>query len=110
LKIIDEIIPEPVGGAHRNKDLILDNLRNAIRKNLNFFINMDKEEILLQRKNRFLFIGRNRGFKSNSNLSDNLSMKTNILERFLNKFSNKKNYFIISIVAIILICIALLWS
>jgi len=109
LKIIDEIIPEPIGGAHRNKDLILDNLRNSIRKNLNFFINMDKEEILLQRKNRFLFIGRNKGFKSNSNLSDNLSMKTNTLERFLNKFSNKKNYFIISVVAIILICIVLLW-
>ena len=104
LKIIDEIISEPIGGAHRNKDLILDNLRNSIRKNLNFFINMDKEEILLQRKNRFLFIGRNKGFKSNSNLS----MKTNTLERLLNKFSNKKNYFIISVVAIILICIVLL--
>ena len=28
LEIIDEIIPEPSGGAHRDKDLILENVRN----------------------------------------------------------------------------------
>ena len=27
LKVIDEIISEPVGGAHRDRDLILDNVR-----------------------------------------------------------------------------------
>ena len=26
LRVIDEIIPEPVGGAHRDRDLILDNV------------------------------------------------------------------------------------
>ncbi len=52
LKIIDEIISEPLGGAHRDKDLILDNVRNSIRKNLDFFSNMNKEEILLQIKNK----------------------------------------------------------
>ena len=41
LKVIDEIIPEPVGGAHRDKDLILDSVRNSIRKNLDFFSNMN---------------------------------------------------------------------
>ena len=30
LKVIDEIIPEPVGGAHRDKDLILTNIKNSI--------------------------------------------------------------------------------
>ena len=34
LEIIDEIIPEPIGGAHRDRNLILDNVRNAISKNL----------------------------------------------------------------------------
>ena len=34
LNIIDEIIPEPIGGAHRDKDLILDNVRASIKKNL----------------------------------------------------------------------------
>ncbi len=37
LKIIDEIIPEPLGGAHRDKDLILDNVRNSIKK-FRFFL------------------------------------------------------------------------
>ena len=31
---------------------------------------MDKDEILLQRKNKFLSIGRGRGFVSKSNLKD----------------------------------------
>ena len=37
LEIIDEIIPEPVGGAHRDKNLMLQNLRNSIAKNLENF-------------------------------------------------------------------------
>ena len=36
LKIIDEIISEPLGGAHRDKDLILENVRQSINKNLEF--------------------------------------------------------------------------
>ena len=31
--LIDEIIYEPVGGAHRDRDLILDNVRKSIKKN-----------------------------------------------------------------------------
>jgi len=108
LKIIDEIIPEPVGGAHRDKDLIINNVRNSIAKNLEFFINMNKDEILLQRKNKFLSIGRNKGFTSSEKLSDNLSMKTNLLDKFINKFTTNKNYFIIYIVIVILIFFGLL--
>ena len=102
LKIIDEIITEPVGGAHRDKDLILENVRNSIKNNLNFFVNMDKEEILLQRKNKFLSIGRSRGFSNNNNLTDNLSMK----KTFVDKFIKYKNFFLI--LAIILIILILL--
>ena len=54
LKIIDEVIPEPIGGAHRDRDIVLDNVRNSIRKNLEIFFNMNNEEVLLQRKNKFL--------------------------------------------------------
>jgi len=102
LEIIDEIISEPLGGAHRDKDLILDNVRNSIRKNLDFFLNMDKEEILLQRKNKFLSIGRNKGFISKSKISDNLAMDTNILDKFINKVLNYKNYLMIIVIVIIL--------
>ena len=54
LKVIDEIIPEPVGGAHRDKDLILNNIRNSIINNLNDFNSMSKDEVLNHRKNKFL--------------------------------------------------------
>ena len=32
LKVIDEIIDEPAGGAHRDKDLTLENIKSAIEK------------------------------------------------------------------------------
>ena len=105
LKIIDEIISEPLGGAHRDKDIILDNVRNSIRKNLDFFINMDKEQILLQRKNKFLSIGRNQGFTTSSKASDNLSMKTNIIDKFINKFIYNKKYLIYFIFLLLFIII-----
>jgi acetyl-CoA carboxylase carboxyl transferase subunit alpha len=105
LKIIDEIISEPLGGAHRDKDLILDNVRNSIRKNLDFFSSMDKEEILLQRKNKFLSIGRNQGFTASSKLSDNLLMKSNIIDKFIHKFPFFKKYLIYFLFLAILVII-----
>ena len=60
LEIIDEIIPEPSGGAHRDKDLILENVRNALNKNLENFKQMSPEEIFDGRKNKFLKIGRSK--------------------------------------------------
>ena len=106
LKIIDEIIPEPVGGAHRNKDIILENIMESLKKNLDFFNNMNQEEILQQRKNKFLSIGRIKGFVSSQNNFDNLSMKTNSIDNFINKFLNYKNYFIYFLIFIILFSIS----
>ena len=82
LNIIDEIIPEPIGGAHRDKDLILDNVRTSIKKNLEFFSSMDKNEIINQRKNKFLSIGRNNGFTIETD-SEKLSMKKNMLGKLI---------------------------
>ena len=103
LKIIDEIISEPLGGAHRDKDLILENVRQSIKVNLESFINMDRDEILLQRKNKFLSIGRGRGFVSKSNLKDKLSMKSGFIDKIINNFLKYKNYFLISAIIVILI-------
>ena len=64
-KIIDEIIPEPLGGAHRDRNLMLQNLKNSINKNLDDFKLMSPEEIFNNRKNKFLRIGRNKGFINN---------------------------------------------
>jgi len=107
LKIIDEVIPEPIGGAHRDRDIVLDNVRNSIRKNLEIFFNMNNEEVLLQRKNKFLSIGRNEGFSSTSKISDNLTMNPSFVDKVTNKFRDNKNYFLILIVSIILISIIL---
>ena len=64
LKVIDEIILEPAGGAHRDRNLILSNVRKSIEDNLNQFINMTRDEVLSHRKNKFLTIGRSKGFVS----------------------------------------------
>ena len=97
LQIIDEVISEPTGGAHRDRDLILDNVRNSIRKNLETFENMNKDEILMQRKDKFLSIGRNKGFTSYSVFSDNLSMKVSLLNKIKNKLNNNKKYVLLLI-------------
>ena len=83
LEIIDEIIPEPSGGAHRDKDLILENVRNALNKNLENFKQMSPEEIFDGRKNKFLKIGRSKGFMSNLNELSSLNLEKNNFNHFL---------------------------
>ena len=65
LEIIDEIIQEPVGGAHRDKDLVLENVKNSLIKNLEYFKTLSENEIFNERKNKFLKIGRSKGFMTN---------------------------------------------
>ena len=45
LKVIDEIIPEPLGGAHRDRDMMLENLKISITQNLDYFKELSPEEI-----------------------------------------------------------------
>ena len=73
LQIIDEIISEPLGGAHRDRNFILKNIKESLTKNLESFKLMSSEEIYNNRKNKFLKIGRNKGFISN--LEDLSSLK-----------------------------------
>tara|TARA_B100001173_G_scaffold303288_1_gene305901 strand:+ start:61 stop:1155 length:1095 start_codon:yes stop_codon:yes gene_type:complete len=77
LKVIDEIILEPVGGAHRDRDLILKNVRESLVKNLNYFNELSFEEIMNERKNKFLKIGRNDGFMSSTEDITSLTIKKN---------------------------------
>ena len=69
LGIIDEIIKEPIGGAHRDAETIALEVKNSILKNLEFFENFSKEEVFEHRKTKFLKIGRDKGFAKSSNLS-----------------------------------------
>ena len=105
LEIIDEIISEPLGGAHRDKELILRNVKNSISNNLDSFSNMNQEEILLQRKNKFLSIGRNKGFSIKSNMNDSLSIKETYFIKFKKFFLFYKKQLAIVGLAILLISI-----
>jgi len=88
LKVIDEIISEPLGGAHRDRDLMLKNLRTSISKNLDYFKDLSSEQIMNERKNKFLQIGRNKGFSSNSEDLSSLTIKRNNINKIL--LSKKK--------------------
>ena len=102
LKVIDEIVAEPIGGAHRDRDLILDNVRRSITNNLNEFENMSGEEIFSHRKNKFLSIGRTKGFVSQPDNLSALNMKKNKLNSFIKKFFNSKIFLSIFVAAIVL--------
>ena len=103
LKVIDEIIPEPIGGAHRDKDLILDNVKKSIEDNLNEFLNMTREDVLNHRKDKFLKIGRNKGFVSQLDDISTLSMKKNKINIFIEKFFRNKNNLIILVISLLLV-------
>ena len=102
LKVVDEIIPEPIGGAHRDRDLILENVKKSIESNLNEFFNLTGDEIFKQRKNKFLKIGRNKGFTSSSDDSTNLTVKKNNIFEIL---KSKKATITLGLVALILLSV-----
>ncbi len=83
LKVIDEIIPEPLGGAHRDRDTMLENLKTSIKQNLDYFKDLSPEQIANERKNKFLKIGRNDGFISTTEDLSSLTVKNNKFENIL---------------------------
>ena len=103
LGVIDEIISEPIGGAHRDRDLILDNVRKSIENNLNEFFNMSSDEIFNHRKNKFLTIGRSKGFVSQLDDLSKLSMKKNKVNVFIENFLKSKINLGISFLIIVLL-------
>ncbi|MEO1206334.1 MAG: acetyl-CoA carboxylase carboxyltransferase subunit alpha [Pseudomonadota bacterium] len=58
LGVIDEIIPEPMGGAHRDPDTVIAATGRAIDKALLSFDAMTPEQVRRQRHDRFLEMGR----------------------------------------------------
>jgi acetyl-CoA carboxylase carboxyl transferase subunit alpha len=58
LKVIDRIVPEPVGGAHRAPDIAIAALGDAIAEELNALSSLSREAILIAREDKFLAMGR----------------------------------------------------
>ena len=56
--IIEEIINEPIGGAHRDHSLSIKNVEESINKALNEIKAYSKDKLLLDRKEKFIQYGR----------------------------------------------------
>jgi acetyl-CoA carboxylase carboxyl transferase subunit alpha len=104
LKVIDEVIPAPLGGAHRDRDQMLESLRITIFKNLNYFKDLSSEEIMNERKNKFLKIGRSKGFVSSSEDLGTLTVKYNNFDKIL---KSKKTLLGSAFLVIVLLLVAL---
>ena len=63
---------------------------------------MNSEDILLQRKNKFLSIGRSKGFISKNEITDKLSMQTNFFNKFVKNFSKYKIHTLIFLIILTL--------
>ena len=55
--IIDEIIPEPVGGAHRNIKVTMNVMGDIIEKRLNTLQSLGQNELLKLKEEKYLKIG-----------------------------------------------------
>ncbi len=71
LGIVDEVIKEPLGGAHRDNEKIAADVKKTILDNLKSFENFTGEQIYNQRKTKFLKMGRDQGFRGTSEGADN---------------------------------------
>lgn len=58
LKLIDDVIPEPLGGAHRNKEEAIASVGRTIEGALADLIPWDGASLIQKRRNKFLAFGR----------------------------------------------------
>ena len=56
-KIIDEIIPEPIGGAHRDPQLAISTIGEVLEKRLNSLLSLSKNELIRLKEDKYLKIG-----------------------------------------------------
>jgi acetyl-CoA carboxylase carboxyl transferase subunit alpha len=58
LRVIDSIIPEPLGGAHRNPKETLESVRKAVRLALDKFSSKGPQDLVHHRRDKFLAMGK----------------------------------------------------
>ena len=54
LNVIDEIIPEPIGAAHRNPETLFNSIFDSLKLNLEQIISLSRNELKSTRNKRFL--------------------------------------------------------
>ncbi len=57
MKVIDEVIPEPAGGAHRDPPKMAENLGKVLRKHLGELAELSPEELVKDRYDKFRALG-----------------------------------------------------
>ena len=57
LKLVDDVVPEPLGGAHQNQEATIVNLREAITRHLDELAQIPMERLLGQRYEKFRRMG-----------------------------------------------------
>ena len=104
MEIIDEVITEPIGGAHRNKEQVIFSTKEVLIKYLEEFKKYTGEEIFEQRKEKFINIGKQKSFKVFSSKTYWIK-KDNLFEfskEILSKFKKELIIVILLIVTVFL--------
>lgn len=55
--LIDDVVPEPLGGTHQNHQAAITNLRKAVTRHLDELVQLPKDELLKRRYEKFRKIG-----------------------------------------------------
>lgn len=55
--VVDEIIPEPVGGAHRDQKQTIENVKEAVLRHLSEISKMNSSKLISKRYDRFRVLG-----------------------------------------------------
>ena len=58
LKIVDRLIPEPVGGAHADREAVITSVGDVVQDELQALQPLSPDELRKQRADRFYAIGR----------------------------------------------------
>jgi len=58
LRVIDQIVPEPLGGAHRDPDITIKSVGDAIEKQLKPLLALDGSQLKSDRRSKFLEMGK----------------------------------------------------
>jgi acetyl-CoA carboxylase carboxyl transferase subunit alpha len=64
LGLVDKVVPEPLGGAHRDPAQMADSLKKAIAESLRGFHNLDTETLIAQRHARIRALGKFKEIKA----------------------------------------------
>ena len=107
LGIIDEILQEPIGGAHRNKDEMISAVKISLQKYLKEFESYSGEEILELRNKKFLDIGKQKSFNVFSSGDGSFIKKLNLFSSLKESVIKHKIKFLIAFILFAAILIQL---